>query len=312
MPPMATLLRQVTPGCAMAIGETMLNAIRHITRHPLNADRRARGILRFVRWQLATRLVPGSPIAVPFTDRARLLLSPGMHGATQNYYCGLNDFEDMCFLLHYLRAGDTFVDVGANVGAYTVLASKVSGAFTHAFEPGAEAADALMANAALNHIEDRVKLRRCAVGRVSGTVRFAANGSGAMHHVARPGEPAGSVAVEMLTLDDCALSPSILKIDTEGYEAEVLAGASRTLSDPELVAVIAEENDEDAQYGEGIAPVREVMFRLGFAACNYDPWTRTLRPWDVKRDNTLFVRSTADVTQRLRDAPPIHVLGKVI
>ena len=290
----------------------MLNAIRHITRHPLNADRPASGILRFIRWQLATRLVPGSPIAVPFTDQARLLLSPGMHGATQNYYCGLNDFEDMCFLLHYLRPGDTFVDVGANVGAYTVLASRVSGAFTHAFEPGTEAADALVANTALNQIADRVTLRRCAVGRASGTVHFAANGAGAMHHVARSGEAAASRAVEMLTLDDCQLSPSILKIDTEGYEAEVLAGASRTLGDPDLVAVIAEENADDAPYGQGIDSGGEVMARPGFAACNYDPWTRTLRARDVRRDNTLFVRHVGDVLQRLRDATAIHVLGKVI
>lgn len=291
----------------------MLNALRHITRHPLNADSRSRGqaVMRYIRWQLATRLVPGSPIAVPFTDGARLLLAPGMHGATQNYYCGLNDFEDMCFLLHYLRPGDTFVDVGANVGAYTVLASKVSGAFTQAFEPGADAAEALRANVAVNQIEDRVRVSRCALGRASGSVRFAA-GSGAMHHVVRPEEPAGSVEITMQTLDSYELSPSIIKIDVEGYEAEVLVGASVTLHDPTLVAVIVEDSDDRHQYGLDIASVRDVMDRFGFTAANYDPWSRTLRSMDTKRDNTLFVRTISELSPRLASAKPIHVLGKTI
>ena len=45
-----------------------------------------------------------------------------MHGVTGNVYCGLHDFAEMSFMLHLLRAGDLFADIGANVGSYTVLA----------------------------------------------------------------------------------------------------------------------------------------------------------------------------------------------
>ena len=45
----------------------------------------------------------------------------GMTGATGNVYCGLHEFEDMALVLHALRPRDLFVDVGANVGSYTVL-----------------------------------------------------------------------------------------------------------------------------------------------------------------------------------------------
>ena len=51
-----------------------------------------------------------------------------MTGATGNIYAGLHEFVDMAFCLHLLRSGDLFVDVGANIGSYTVLASKVAGA----------------------------------------------------------------------------------------------------------------------------------------------------------------------------------------
>ena len=58
-----------------------------------------------------------------------------MTGATGNIYTGLHEFEDMMFLLHLLRPGDIFVDAGANIGSYTVLASAVVGAKSISFEP---------------------------------------------------------------------------------------------------------------------------------------------------------------------------------
>ena len=52
-----------------------------------------------------------------------------------NIYRGLFEYEDMLFLLHALRPENIFVDVGANVGAYTILSSKVVNAKSVAFEP---------------------------------------------------------------------------------------------------------------------------------------------------------------------------------
>lgn len=46
-----------------------------------------------------------------------------MRGATGNVYVGLHEFESMGFVLHVLRSSSAFIDVGANVGAYTVLAA---------------------------------------------------------------------------------------------------------------------------------------------------------------------------------------------
>lgn len=51
-----------------------------------------------------------------------------MTGATGNIYVGLHEFEDMAFLLHVLRRTDLFVDVGANIGSYTILAGGAAGA----------------------------------------------------------------------------------------------------------------------------------------------------------------------------------------
>jgi FkbM family methyltransferase len=259
-------------------------------------------------------------VAIPFTDRARLLVSRGMYGATQNVYCGLNDFEDMSFLVHYLRQDDVFVDVGANVGAYTVLASAAGGARTYAFEPSAAALHTLRSNVALNHIDDRVSIQPYAIGRAPGSVSISTEGPSAMHHI-EPGSrsalsvemhPAKMSPVEMRTVDSYDLRPAIMKIDVEGYEAEVLAGAMETASRPELVAIITENNDSADNYGDGLLSVTSFMSQHGFTAVTYDPWQRRISPKHTRSDNTLYVRDIAKAAQRVIEAPPFRVFGRSI
>jgi FkbM family methyltransferase len=287
----------------------MLNALRHVWRHPLNADAPFSGIGRFVRWQIATRLLPGTAVVVPFTDRARLLVSRSMYGATQNVYCGLNDFEDMSFLLHYLREGDLFLDVGANVGAYTVLASAATRARTYAFEPSPAAIHSLRGNVELNRIADRVNIEPYAIGRAPGSVSLSTGGPSAMHRV---GVEGSSSQIEMRTIDSYPLRPSIMKIDVEGYEAEVLAGAVETAACPELVAIITENNDDSVKYGDGIQSVSSFMSLHGFTAVTYDPWRRQFTPKHKRSDNTLFLRNIENVQRRVTEAEPFHVFGRAI
>ena len=120
-----------------------------IWRHPLNRGHEIAGIGRWLRWQIASRLVSG-PILAPFVGKTCLVARPGETGITGNIYYGLAEYEDMAFALHLLRPGDLFIDVGANAGTYTVLASGVAGAFTEAFEPIPPTADRLELNIAVN------------------------------------------------------------------------------------------------------------------------------------------------------------------
>ena len=63
-----------------------------------------------------------TPVVVNYINDSRLLVQTGMTGATGNIYTGLHEFEDMGFALHFLQEGDYFIDLGVNVGSYTVLA----------------------------------------------------------------------------------------------------------------------------------------------------------------------------------------------
>ena len=105
----------------------LISIARFIIDHPLSQGRILANLGRFACWQIGARLARG-PVATRFVNSAQLLASPGMTGATGNVYVGLHEFTDMSFVLHFLRPNDLFVDVGANIGSYTILATAAVGA----------------------------------------------------------------------------------------------------------------------------------------------------------------------------------------
>jgi hypothetical protein len=137
----------------------LVSTARFIIDHPLSQGRKLANLSRFARWQIAARLARG-PVAVQFVNSAQLFATPGMAGATGNVYVGLHEFVDMSFVLHFLRPNDLFVDVGANIGSYTVLASAAVGANCISFEPNPEAWEWLCKNINLNNATSLVEPAR--------------------------------------------------------------------------------------------------------------------------------------------------------
>src|SRR5579885_744965 len=158
-----------------------LRTLRFIYRHPLNRNAPFRAIWRFAAWQVATRLHP-SALVVPYVGDTRLVVERGMTGATGNVYCGLHEFEDMAFVLHALRPEDLFVDVGANVGSYTILASGAAGARCISFEPAPSAYRALLDNIRLNDLLYRVEARNECLAAAPGEVQLT-SGLDTVNHV---------------------------------------------------------------------------------------------------------------------------------
>ncbi len=284
----------------------MLNTLGFIMGHPLNAKRKLASLIRFAQWQIGSRLA-GGPVAKRFVDRTRLLVGRGMHGATQNIYCGLHEFEDMAFVLHALREGDGFVDVGANIGAYTVLAAGAVGARCVSIEPIPGTFGHLRDNINLNGIAERVVAMNIGLGNGRGALRFTAGLDTVNHVLAATEADSGTVEVKVEKLDDLLpdFEPAIVKIDVEGYETNVIAGARRVLSRPSLLAVIMELNGSGGRYGFDESRLHRQMLEYGFEPFGYAPFERRLVPLDGKNTrsgNTLYVRDAAEVSRRLGSA----------
>jgi len=129
----------------------IFRTLKFIITQPLNRHRKLAALNDWFRWQVGSRLLPGA-VEVPFVNNAVLMVEPGMTGATGNIYAGLAEFEDMGFLLHFLKKDDLFVDIGANIGSFTVLASKVVDAKSIAIEALPTTHEKLMKNISANNI----------------------------------------------------------------------------------------------------------------------------------------------------------------
>lgn len=289
-----------------------MKLLSYVWTHPLNACGRVAAIARVVRWQIGSRLLHG-PIALPYVGKTFLFASRGMTGATGNWYCGLHEPSEMGFVLHTLRAGDHFVDIGANVGSYTVLASGGVGARTTAVEPIPLTFAHLRRNVTLNSLGERV---RCWGGGISdreGTLRFTSSFD-TVNHVAVAGEEVGAIEVPVTTLDALVGDdvPAVIKIDVEGHESAVLAGGRATLADQRLFAVCMETNGSGARYGVSDSELIAVMHVAGFAPYTYEPLSRRLTAGHGSTGNTIFVRSVEAVQERIETAPRYSLVNRVI
>ncbi|WP_077381240.1 FkbM family methyltransferase [Mesorhizobium prunaredense] len=270
-----------------------------------------------MRWQIGARLL-GQPVIMPFANGARFIAEPGAVGLTGNIYCGLHEFHDMAFLLHFLRSGDVFYDVGANVGSYTLLASAAAGAKTICFEPIPSTFAKLIANVRVNNAEGLVNAQNIGVGNRDETKYFTSN-LDTVNRVAldTDSSDAGRLEVKVRTLDSFSATtpPTLIKIDVEGFETEVLDGARQTLSHPELRGMIVELNEGGKTFGHDNADIEAFIRERGFAPYSYDPFTRKLTPYiearaqDAVADNKLFLRDVNFVSERVSQAAAISVVG---
>jgi len=291
----------------------IFSIIKSITSHPLNQANKLAAIIRFIKWQVVVRLNP-YPIIYQWTIKSRLIVKRSMTGATGNLYCGMQDFEDMGFLLHFLREEDLFIDVGANIGSYSVLASSHVGADTLAFEPTSNTFKYLEDNIRLNNISDKVNAFSIALGSVKGTCNLSNTQDGMNNHVSIENDSC-TQKVKMEKLDDLINNyqmPILIKIDVEGYETEVIKGAQQLLQNQTLKAVIIELMGLGERYGFNEIQIHKQLLSYGFQAIAYDPIKRSLIPLDYfGKRNTIYIRDLEFITHRIQSAPQIEIFGHV-
>ena len=271
--------------------------VRRIWGHPENRGRRGRAVARYVAWQAWQRTVR-RPWTVPLVPGRRIRCHPHSSAAAVLYY-GLPDPMEMRFLLDYLGAGDVFVDVGANHGVYTLLATSVPGVQVIAVEPSTRAFARLEENLDLNHLDGRVSTVRVAAGRSQGDARLS-TGRDAMNSLvdgSGPSEPVKVATVDALVAEHARGRVAAVKVDVEGMELDVLAGSARTIA-RDRPALVVEVNDP--------GHLREFAARNGYACVHYDPSRRTIESADVEScegGNALLVADVDETVHRLRRRP---------
>lgn len=185
-----------------------------------------------------------------------------------------------------LAPGQRVLDVGANVGLYTVIMARAVGPAGHvwSFEPSPATAARLQENVRLNRLQN-VTVAAAAVGETEGEVELLEfpdgqdvyNSVGARERPAEGVRAVRGVRVPAVTLDAYAAREgikrvSVLKVDVEGAEERVLRGAVGLLRRSPGVVVLAEMYEPGAaQCGCSTAGAVELMASLGFGAAWVQP-----------------------------------------
>ncbi|HEY5079980.1 MAG TPA: FkbM family methyltransferase [Opitutaceae bacterium] len=166
------------------------------------------------------------------------------------------------FILDHLRPASAFLDIGANIGYFSLLAAITGGARVVAFEPQRPIAELLSRSVAHNRVGDRVRVEQLALSNAPATMRMTSCPGNTGHaQLARPDDAAAQpYPVPVVVLDEwLAANPvgavSVCKIDTEGSEVRVLEGMARLLArdGPAIVVeVIGEFLAEFGASGPGI------------------------------------------------------------
>jgi FkbM family methyltransferase len=150
-------------------------------------------------------------------------------------------------ITRYLRPGLTAYDVGANAGYFTLLMARLVTAAGRviAFEPDPKNLRTLNLNVSQNHLTNVTVVPK-AVSAATGSVEFATFGYSLVGHIATAATPADArlVKVDAITLDEYVFgqghpAPDLIKIDVEGAEHQVMAGAERVFQTARPV-IIAE------------------------------------------------------------------------
>ena len=186
-----------------------------------------------------------------FVSRGGVKYDLDIHEDVQmRIFFGNYDTDELHILREYLRPGDTAIDVGAQVGYFTLNFSLAVGQAGRvvAFEPDPRHVERLRANIGLNPFARNVTVVPEAVSNVAGKAtlfRSSAEHSGGNSLYPDVTSVENSIEVPTVTLDEYCTEHGldrvrVLKIDVEGHEPVVLQGCSRMLSERRIDLVLME------------------------------------------------------------------------
>lgn len=205
---------------------------------------------KLVRWRDIPRYIAelpnyarGRALATTLWGDTMLVPFPEFRSVVQKGYITGHGEEAVYDYLHsQLTEKDTFFDIGANAGFYTLLASH-RGARTYAFEPFPTTFEMLRKNVEKNCNAGRVTIFQNAVSERKGPLLMVKEHTAGINHIS----PEGNVPVQAICLDEFDVIPTVMKVDVEGHEMSVFKGAQDVLK-KYMPAVVAEVSPESRDY----------------------------------------------------------------
>ncbi|GAB3195578.1 FkbM family methyltransferase [Pontibacter aydingkolensis] len=282
----------------------MYSSLRILLSSPYNKKHPIFAIKRFITWKFirAARL---KDIKVNFWGDRVFLINYDSFQSMWLMYNYIVDWEEFNLIKAYVRPHDQIVDIGTNMGFYSIWMSKfLTSGNVHSFEPDHMNYNRLIKNIELNSLNDVIIANNTALSNLSGLMNFTIGLDGE-NHIAQS-EESESILVETLTLDSYAdknnLSNfSYVKIDVEGFEKDVLEGARNLLAHQRIDIIQLEINDSLKNSGTSVVELLEQLQNYNYILCNYNFTSNSVHPieYSASRENYFAVNNINSVNRRL-------------
>lgn len=251
----------------------------------------------FVATEIVQKIAPVCEIAT----RKGTLLSRGGHGRlvwrADTFY---TEEPETITWLDRLTPDDVLWDIGANVGLYSLYAAKVTGCRVLSAEPEAQNFALLMENIAMNGLAERITATNLAITDRTDLGRLAVHAitkGGAYNQFAAAEVP--PAAITQLTMgasmDDlverfgCPM-PTFVKIDVDGNEPDIIAGASKVLADSRLKSLLIEIRTDLPDHMAIVERLASFGFKVESRRSNWESRENRDRESEYPADNMIFVR----------------------
>ncbi|MEZ5582494.1 MAG: FkbM family methyltransferase [Candidatus Competibacteraceae bacterium] len=276
-----------------------MKSLKPLFSHPVFSKNPIKSISRILRWQFTKRIIR-QPIV--FKSKTFLLKCyPDSHQASGFvYFNGYPEFNSMSFVESLLRPGDRVLDVGANIGVYTLFCASLIGTegVVDAFEPAEIPRLRLLENLALNGFNN-VTVHNALLSDQNGPVGFADQGADcSVAHIVSEHGAANRIVAK--TLDEMVRDQHYLfgKMDIEGAEPLALQGARIMLAARNPPIWQLEFDGYCKRYGWTSDRFAEWLLEHGYRLGVYDGKKRQLiltqAPWLVFNSNERNVLAVSE------------------
>jgi FkbM family methyltransferase len=259
-----------------------------IWANPSNEGKQIRALLRVLRFQFRGWVLR-RPTLAKIGDRSSIWAYVDRMATFRVVCANPPDYQEMLVWRKVLRPGDLFVDIGANVGSYSIWTSE-QGVDVIALEPAEDTFALLRDNVELNGYA--IKLIQAAAGAFCGTTHFTA-GLDAVNQM----HPDGVTECTVVTVDSIIGDRVVggIKVDVEGFEIDVLRGCERALSEHRIGLIQLEWNDASRRsVGTDRRPVADLLALHGYELCRPDDEGVLLPLDDVGFGPDVFARPLAE------------------
>lgn len=264
---------------------------------------RPRALGRVVGWQVFKR-VARKPVVWELLPNVKIWCHPDSSvGSKIIYLDGFTDHHEGEFLKAILRAGDSVLDGGANIGSYALLFASIVGESgeVHSFEPFTPVRRRLKENVELNRFESIVTVHGEGLSNQAGTIRFVADKDVANRVMNESDEDRDSVTIPLATLDGKFDDTSffVAKIDVEGSEMDALTGGESLFENRPPPVVLIEVIDRLLRkQGSSAEEVLAWLRARGYELFEFDGAGQLIRVRAIQKGNVVALLMSSDDLQK--------------